>query len=156
MPQPKIQTIMNTLFNIPKKTLLLCIFGLVFAAIVLTIGFIWPTPYNYRDLRMGFLGNQTIRTNRITGNSFICGDGRWQSIEIKGDNITIPGGTTLSVGVSCSHTPSAITICLILIGIIEILLIVLLIRPMRPTKLVADAPVITHKSTAQKERDIEK
>jgi hypothetical protein len=67
--------------------------ALAFAALVAP-GF---ARYDYTQTNLGMFGTQQIRTDRFTGMTEIYGAGKWQPIEIQGDNMQVPQGTTIQV-----------------------------------------------------------
>ena len=106
---------------------LLLIIGLAVIGIALVGWFVWPTPYKYQNIAMGFLGEQTIRTSRFTQESYICGEGQWQRIEIEGDIVKL-SGITLTIGEnSCARTPVVVIVTLALLGAAELSLVILFI-----------------------------
>jgi hypothetical protein len=91
----------------------------------------------YKEQTISFLfGQQTIRTKGSAAQ--ICSDGKWVPIKMSGSNITIPGGTRISVGgAPCSNsgagTPPAAVLILITAAVLEVVTLGLLFatRPRR-------------------------
>jgi len=79
-----------------KVILVLVVLVLVMFAVG---GFVTPgyLRYKHRKMDMGMFGTQEIRTDRFTGRTQVYGDGKWQPIEIKGNEVRIPPGTTIEV-----------------------------------------------------------
>ena len=61
--------------------------------------FVWPSHYKHSVINVGIFGKQKIRTDVITGQHQIYGEGRWQKVEISPNGeVTILKGTQLTVG----------------------------------------------------------
>lgn len=107
---------------------LLILLGVV--GILLFAYFVWPSHYEYSDIYLGFLGTQTLRTDRFSDEAHVCGSGTWYRVKIEGETIHFMEEMTMTIGVksaSCPRAPLGVVIALAIIGVVELGLIVLLV-----------------------------
>ncbi len=114
--------------NSKMKPILAAILGVI--GVLLFVWFVWPSSYDYSNMQLGILGEQEIRTDRFSSETWICSSGNWQTVSLSNGKISFPEGTTLKIGVkgNCSHTHWSIFLIIGIIGVVFISLIFISLR----------------------------
>jgi hypothetical protein len=75
--------------------ILIIVFGIV--CVLLFAYFVWPSQYKHSEVSLGFV-DLKVRENRFTGQSQMCGGGKWQTVIFDGTSVSFPQDFTLTIG----------------------------------------------------------